>query len=114
MDGQIQTSYARKNWSSCILWNCGHDAHAGTLERVNRWRGLWLHQFRWLQDEDIGALPAGWNWLEGTRSSSSGAMAGSIRRRCISRAGSPSMPGYENAAFADEWRAALAEATDRR
>src|SRR5438477_567623 len=27
MDGQAQTFYARKNWSSVILWNCSHPAH---------------------------------------------------------------------------------------
>ena len=24
MDGQVQTVYPRKNWSSMVLWNCGH------------------------------------------------------------------------------------------
>ena len=24
MDGQIQLRYPRKNWSSMVLWNCGH------------------------------------------------------------------------------------------
>ena len=24
MDGQIQLQYPRKNWSSMVLWNCGH------------------------------------------------------------------------------------------
>jgi hypothetical protein len=40
MDGQIQLGYGRKNWSSFVLWNCAHEMHAGTLDRVNRWRGL--------------------------------------------------------------------------
>ena len=24
MDNQLQTAYPRKNWSSMVLWNCGH------------------------------------------------------------------------------------------
>lgn len=115
MDGQLQTNYARKNWSSCMLLNCAHDAHAGTLERVNRWRGLWLHQFRHLQEaEDIGDLPLEWNWLEGIdrplepTASHKGPKAVHFTR------GIPSMPGYEDSAYADEWRAALAEATHDR
>src|SRR5262245_15237381 len=27
MDGQVQTAYARKNWSSVVLWNCGHPSN---------------------------------------------------------------------------------------
>lgn len=107
MDGQIQLGYPRKNWSSFVLWNCEHEAHAGTLDRVNRWRGLHLHQFRWLQDEDIGTLPAAWNWLEGEEHHSTMAPPAAVH---FTR-GIPSMPGYEDSAYADEWRAALAEAT---
>jgi hypothetical protein len=110
MDGQIQTHYAKKNWSSFVLWNCAHDAHAGTLERVNRWRGLWLHQFRWLQEaEDIGDLAPEWNWLEGIDR----AMPVPPKAVHFTR-GIPSMPGYEDSAYGDEWRAALAAATQGR
>jgi hypothetical protein len=110
MDGQIQTAYPRKNWSSFILWNCAHDAHAGQLQRVNRWRGLRLHQFRWIPDDELGELRHGWNWLEGTSQLE-------LRGTPVSPAavhftrGTPDMPGHENAAFADEWRATLAEAS---
>jgi len=66
MDGQPQTVYPRKNWSSVILWNCDHPANQRlTLDDVNRRRGLELHQFYWLHDEEIGALPARFNWLVG-------------------------------------------------
>lgn len=64
MDGQVQLAYPRKNWSSVVLWNCGHPAHRRlTLDAVNGARGLDLHHFYWLTDEQIGELPAGWNWL---------------------------------------------------
>ena len=64
MDGQAQLSYPRKNWSSVVLWTCQHPAHSRlTLDVVNGARGLDLHNFHWLEDEHIGALPAGWNWL---------------------------------------------------
>lgn len=113
MDGQAQTVYGRKNWSSCILWNCEHEAHAGTVERVNRWRGLSLHQFRWIQDAEIGALPKGWNWLEGT--SQLELFGSPIDPAAIHfTRGTPDMEGYENVAFADEWRALLAEAGGKR
>ena len=98
MDGQKQTNYTRKNWSSFMLFNAGHLAHAGQIDRVHRWPGLWLHQFRWLQPGDIGALPVRWNWLEGVSDSRIEPSAVHYTR------GVPSMAGFENAAFADEWR----------
>lgn len=66
MDGQIQTSYHRKNWSSVVLWNCSHPANKElTLERLNTWPGRDLHAFKWLSDELIGELPNEWNHLVG-------------------------------------------------
>lgn len=64
MDGKAQTYYARKNWSSVILWNCDHPANRRlNLHCVNNWPGRMLHQFGWLHEEEIGELPGGWNWL---------------------------------------------------
>lgn len=64
MDGQIQTVYNRKNWSSVVLWNCDHPANKRfTLENLNTWPGRDLHAFKWLEDSEIGELPQEWNWL---------------------------------------------------
>lgn len=64
MDGQIQQAYPRKNWSSVMLWNCDHPANRRlSLVDVQERRGFDLHQFYWLADSEIGALPAQWNWL---------------------------------------------------
>ena len=66
MDGAVQTVYPRKNWSSLMLFNCDHPAvRALTPEVVNRESGAYLHRMQWVADEDIGALPVEWNWLEG-------------------------------------------------
>lgn len=66
MDGKTQTVYPRKNWSSLILYNCGHPATRRLMpEVVNRETGAFLHRFQWLADHEIGALPETWNWLEG-------------------------------------------------
>ena len=32
---------------------------------VNRETGAYLRRFQWLTDEQIGAVPETWNWLEG-------------------------------------------------
>ncbi len=64
MDRQLQTLYQRKNWSSVMLWNCGHASNSRlTLERLNNWPGRYLHAFNWLDDDEIGELPQKWNWL---------------------------------------------------
>lgn len=68
MDGAIQTAYARKNWSSVMLFNCKHPANKRlTLDAVNHWPGRDLHAFAWLHDDEIGELPMEWNWLVGVQ-----------------------------------------------
>lgn len=103
MDGQPQTAYARKNWSSAMLWNLGHPAHERlTLDVLNTWPGRDLHAFRWLEDKEIGEFPISWNWLEGYSDPSINPRAVHFTR------GIPLMPGYENAAYAGEWQETLA------
>ncbi len=66
MDGRAQTLYPRKNWSSMVLYNCGHPDNAAlTPDLINRQTGAFLHRFQWLDDAVIGAVPETWNWLEG-------------------------------------------------
>jgi hypothetical protein len=66
MNGQRQTSYQRKNWSSVILWNLRHPGTVRlTLEMVNSLPGRDLHRFCWLENEEIGELPPSWNFLVG-------------------------------------------------
>lgn len=68
MDGQAQTHYARKNWSSVMLFNCDHPSNLGlTLELVNSRPGRELHRFCWLDNHEIGTLPPEWNWLVGVQ-----------------------------------------------
>lgn len=63
--GQVQTKYEKKNWSSFMIMNCGKCTTL-TPEYVNNASGLELHQFKWLESEDmIGSLPLEWNWLVG-------------------------------------------------
>ena len=68
MDGQKQVAYPRKNWSSCILWNCGHESNQILTPQIVNSEyvsGAFLHRFQWLDDREIGELPLEWNWLEG-------------------------------------------------
>lgn len=46
MDGVLQTSYPRKNWSSMVLYNCAHPKNKLlTPELVNSASGAFLHRY---------------------------------------------------------------------
>jgi hypothetical protein len=60
-----QSKYEKKNWSSVMMFN-NAKCQALTPEFVNKASGLELHQFKWLDnDELIGEIPHRWNQLVG-------------------------------------------------
>jgi|TARA_B100000925_G_scaffold96539_1_gene70386 lipopolysaccharide biosynthesis glycosyltransferase len=66
MDGQKQSIYPRKNWSSVMLFNCGHPSNKQINSSVvndTNITGKYLHRFSWLKDSEIGELSHEWNWL---------------------------------------------------
>lgn len=99
--GQPQLAYIRKNWSSVMLWNCGHPANARrlTLDTLNMWPGRDLHRFLWLDNDQIGELPAEWNHLVG--------VSPDVRDEEIAIAhytlGSPNVEGHDQDRFAADW-----------
>ena len=98
MIGELQSAYARKNWSSVVLWNCDHPkTKLLTPTVVNRERGLSLHQFTWLDDDDIGELNPCWNHLVGDNQPNPGAKLVHFTN------GTPNMAGHENCEYAIEW-----------
>ena len=63
--GSIQTKYEKKNWSSVMMFNNASCAVL-TPEVVAQESGLFLHQYKWLSNDDqIGGLPTTWNYLVG-------------------------------------------------
>jgi hypothetical protein len=100
-DGHAQTSYPRKNWSSVMLFNNAHPANQTLWTTVlNQWPGRDLHAFRWLADDQIGALPSRWNWLVNV---SAPEPDPAIVHYTL---GTPDVPGHESDPYADEWRLA--------
>lgn len=100
MDGQAQQPYPRKNWSSVMLFNCDHPANQSlTPELVNSLPGRDLHRFCWLDDSEIGELSPEWNYLVGFHN------AEQVPDPAIVHftEGVPTMAGYENCEYADEW-----------
>ena len=103
--GQVQTKYAKKNWSSVMLFNNSR-CRALTPEFVNTASGLELHQFKWLEsDGEIGALPLEWNWLVGEYPFNPEAKVAHYT------VGGPYFTEYADGDFSDEWRAALERTT---
>lgn len=63
--GSKNEDYPCKNWSSVILWNCGHHKNRIlTPTFIEKSTGKELHRFSWIDHEnDLGSLPIHWNWL---------------------------------------------------
>lgn len=102
MDGQTQTVYPRKNWSSMMLINCAHPSNrCVTKAFVNDQykTGAYLHRFSWLQDSEIGKLSHEWNWLVGLYKEP---VDGSPQALHYTDGG-PWFPEYENCEYADEY-----------
>jgi len=104
MDGQVQTVYPRKNWSSMVLWNCGHPANKIlTPEVLNRETGAFMHRFQWLADSEIGSLPHHYNWLVGWYKEPDDGAPKILHYT----EGGPWFDGYRDCEYADVWKKEL-------
>ena len=102
MDGAAQTVYPRKNWSSLMVFNCDHPTvRRLTPDLVNRETGAYLHRMQWLADEEIGALPVEWNWLEGWNEKPAHGTPNAVH---FTRGG-PWFENWQNVEYGDLWRA---------
>ena len=107
MDGQVQTVYPRKNWSSVVLWNCAHPSNEKvSVDSVNNpnFDGAYFHRFSWLKDEEIGELPCDWNWLVGWYKKDDG-----VPRAIHYTEGGPWFKNYRNCEFNQDWKKCLQE-----
>lgn len=103
MDGLLQTRYARKNWSSVMLWNADHPATRAFVasRAIETAPGRDLHAFRAFRDEEIGALPPAWNHLVDV-------LPAIAEPKILHYTlGGPWFPEYRSCGYADRW---LAEA----
>lgn len=101
--GNKNQNYPRKNWSSVMLFNCGHPKHRVLVpEFVMKQTGAFLHRFQWLDDGDIGALPREWNWLTTEYPDNYEA------KLLHYTLGTPCFKDYWSSEMADEWHAAQA------
>lgn len=101
-DRQVQLNYARKNWSSVMLFNCDHPSNnALTLDMLNMTPGRDLHRFCWLKDEEIGTLHGTWNWLVNVSPPDPNPAIVHFTE------GGPWLEKYKDVPYANEWRDSL-------
>lgn len=103
MDGKDQLPYPRKNWSSVVLFNCGHPSNKQlTKELINdpAITGAYLHRFSWLTDEEIGEIPYEWNWLVNWYHEPQDGTPKLIHYT----EGGPWFDNYKDCEYADVWR----------
>lgn len=96
--GAKNEDYPRKNWSSVILWNCGHEANKSVSpDFIQNATGAQLHRFTWLDDNLIGNLPVAWNWLPDEFGSN-------INAKLLHfTLGTPCFHDFATSPMADEW-----------
>jgi lipopolysaccharide biosynthesis glycosyltransferase len=107
MDGQAQTIYPRKNWSSVMLFNCGHKSNAKlTQNLINdpKITGAYLHRFSWLKDKEVGELSPEWNWLVGHYKEPKDGTPKLIHYT----EGGPWFENYRNCEYHQDWKTELA------
>lgn len=92
--------YPRKNWSSLMLMNCAHPS----MRQIPTDHPKTIHQFPWLKDEEIGALPVEWNWLCDEYGANHDA------KICHWTQGIPGFAWYKQSPMANVWHAYHADA----
>lgn len=95
--GYKQSIYEKKNWSSLMVFNNAL-CKALTPKVVNEASGLFLHQFKWLQDDSlIGEISKDWNHLVGEYPPNQKA------KLVHFTLGTPCFRAYSECEFSTEW-----------
>ena len=98
--GAKNEDYPKKNWSSVMLWNCGHHLNKQlTPKFVMEKDGKYLHRFQWLKypEEQVGKLDETWNHLVGEYDYDPDAKLAHFTL------GTPCFNGYQDCDYSEEW-----------
>jgi lipopolysaccharide biosynthesis glycosyltransferase len=105
--GNKNEDYPKKNWSSLILWNCGHPENTIlTPEFIQNQPGSYLHRFSWLGDNLIGGLDLEWNWLAIEYPDNPNA------KLIHYTLGTPCFKDYSNESMSDVWKRSYLRASE--
>jgi lipopolysaccharide biosynthesis glycosyltransferase len=98
--GAKNEDYPKKNWSSVMLWNCGHHLNKQLTPRfVMEKDGKYLHRFEWLKypEEQVGKLDESWNHLVTEYDYDQDAKLAHFTL------GTPCFNGYKDCDYSEEW-----------
>ena len=98
--GAKNEDYPKKNWSSVMLWNCGHHLNKQlTPKFVMEKDGKYLHRFQWLKypEEQVGKLDESWNHLVTEYDYDQDAKLAHFTL------GTPCFNGYQDCDYSEEW-----------
>lgn len=99
MDGKVQTTYPRKNWTSLMVFNNEHPSTKKlSPEVVSTESGMYLHRLQWADDSEIGSIPVTYNWLQGDYPYNENAKAVHFTN------GGPWYEHMKEIEYSDEWR----------
>ena len=95
---QKQSKYEKKNWSSVMMFN-NAKCWKLTPKVVSNESGMFLHQFKWLpNDNEIGSIPLGWNFLVGEQEPTS-----ELPKLIHYTLGGPYFKEYHDVDYNDAW-----------
>lgn len=105
MDGRVQQKYYRKNWSSFVMWNCGHMGNKKlTKDKVTYMPGRDLHSFSWLPDHEVGPLSFAYNYISGISPKLPNIDGVQLQPACLHfTEGGPWFSECKNVPYADLW-----------
>lgn len=104
-----QSCYSRKNWMSCVIFNCEHSAWFGmTPQAVAMKTPMQLLQLQDFLDEEIGDLPPEWNVVIDEQQSD-------VQAKILHWSnGIPSFPHYRDASRSKTWFKEFEQVTHSR
>ena len=95
--GNKQYKYSKKNWSSLMLFN-NSKCKMLTPKFIEKANGLFLHQFKWLKNYQVGKIDKKWNVLVGEQSIPKNPKAIHFT------VGGPYFKKYKSASMAKYWK----------
>ena len=105
MGGLPQTVYPRKQWSAVTIWNCDDVSNRNlTRGTVSQSSPSYLHQFKWLKDEEIGSIPLEYNYLVGENHFGTWWPADSLPFNIHHTLGAPLFRDCQDVEYADLWK----------
>jgi len=98
MDGIVNKTYPKKNWSSLMLFNCDMLKNKLSKEYLDKATPSQLHEFKFLNEKSVGEIPKRYNMLVGIDE-----ITKENARAIHYTEGGPWFDEYKDAELSEEW-----------